>query len=163
MQPPLQHDGRFCQQGFHIEADRRHHSLPGRRAWPLVPGFVPRQLETVAIGIAEIERFAHAVVGAAVQFDFCLHQPTQGIRQSGSGGVKDGGMIEPGGARRRWDSSETFPGIESDEVVVSSCREECRLFVEALHELKTEDVAVKGDGALEVRSEERRVGKECRL
>ena len=56
---------------------------------PRFPGAVPIKLHAIFIRIAQIESFAHAVVGCAIERDFCFDQPPQGIRKQCAGRVED--------------------------------------------------------------------------
>src|SRR4051812_16286137 len=50
---------------FQIEASRIHLNAPFGRAWPLFPRTIPIEFHAVVIRIAQIKRFAHAVVRCA--------------------------------------------------------------------------------------------------
>ena len=65
-----------------------------RPAWrPKLFRSVPAQFHAVLVWIAQIEGFAHAVVGGAIQGDVGCHQAAQGIGQGASRWVQDGKVI----------------------------------------------------------------------
>ena len=62
---------------------------------------VPVQLDAVAVGVAQVERLAHAVVAGAVERDAGVDQPAQRVGERGAGGVEDREVVEAGRAGRR--------------------------------------------------------------
>src|SRR6185295_12209220 len=60
-----------CQseQALQVQTPSEHRQLTLGRARPLPVGTIPIQLDAVAIRVAQVERFADAVVGSAVQLD----------------------------------------------------------------------------------------------
>ena len=58
-----------CGKGIEIEPLGRHADRSVTRARPLVARQIAIELDAVAVGIAQVERFDHAVIGCAVQFD----------------------------------------------------------------------------------------------
>jgi hypothetical protein len=55
---------RLLKQRDQIERSGEHRKFAVCRAWPLLARPVPVELDAVVIGIAQIERFAYAVIGA---------------------------------------------------------------------------------------------------
>jgi len=116
----------------------------------LVFGFVPVELYAVVVGVVEVEGFADAVVGGAVEFDLGIDESAEGIAELRARGVEDGGVIEAGSAGRRRVSVEAFPGVEADVVVVSAGGDERGAVAEGLHELEAEDADIEVERALKV-------------
>jgi len=83
-------------------------------AWP-----IPIKLDPVVIGIAQIKRFAHAVIGGALERTVGGNHTPQRVGDRGAGRIEQGEMIQPGGARRRRIAAAAFPGIEPDMVVIT--------------------------------------------
>ena len=59
-----------CEQGVEIERARVHREITGCGSGPLIAWAVPVKLDTVLIGIAEVERLTYAVVGGSVEGNF---------------------------------------------------------------------------------------------
>jgi len=57
-------------------------------------------------------------------------------------------MVEPGGTRSRRRAAFAFPGVQSDVVVITACREERCVMPVALHQIKAEHATIEGDGAI---------------
>ena len=108
------------------------------------------KFNAVLVGIAEVEGFAYAMVGGAVEVDAGLQQATEGVGEFGAAGVEDGGVIEAGRAGGGWGPARAFPNIEADMMMVSAGGNESRLGSMALHKLKTENARVEGEGAVEI-------------
>ncbi len=60
---------------------------------PLFPRPVPVQLDSIAVGIAQINRFADAMIGRAFQAYAGLQHPVQRRGQCGAAGVQNRGMV----------------------------------------------------------------------
>ena len=65
--------------------DHRELSLP--RAWPFGFGAIPVELDAVAVGIAEVERLADAVVGGAFERNIRADEFGGGSRRRSSARV----------------------------------------------------------------------------
>lgn len=72
-----------------------HGQLAVRGARPLFLRFVPIEFHPVLVGIAQVQRFADAMVGRAVERDARRNQPPQRIGQCRAGRIENGGMIQP--------------------------------------------------------------------
>ena len=80
-----------------------HGKLTVGRPRPEFTGPVPVKLDAVVVGIAQIECFADAMIGGAVERNFGFDQPAQRVGELGARRIKDRQMIEAGRAvlRRR--------------------------------------------------------------
>ena len=74
---------RSSDQSLHVERPRIHREAAGSVFRPLTLRPVPVQFESVAVGIPQVERLAHSVVGRTVQRHTVLDQPSQRIGQVG--------------------------------------------------------------------------------
>ena len=133
-----------------IERVGEHGEVAVGVSGPLGFGAVPVEFDAVVVGVVEVESFADAVVGCAVQGDVGGEEATEHIGEGGAGGVEDGEVVEAGGSGRRRLAAERLPGVEADVVVVAAGGEEGRGVAEALRDLEAEDAVVEGEGAVEV-------------
>ena len=108
------------------------------------------EFDAVAIGIAEVESFANAVVRSTIERDFVFDEAEKGIGQRGAIRVENGDVIEAGGAVWRGFAATAFPGVEADVVMITAGGDKRGLGAVALGELETEDAAVEGEGALQI-------------
>lgn len=113
-------------------------------------GAVPVEFDSVLVGVAEVEGFAYAVVGGAIEGDVGFIKAVEGVCEVGSGGVEDGEVEEAGGVGWRRGSAEAFPGIQADVVVIAACGDEGRAGAVALGDVESEDAAVEGEGSFEI-------------
>ena len=150
--PPDHEDLRFPlpQQFLQIQPFREHRERSVRRARPFFLRPVAVELDTVLVGIAQIERLADAVIAGAVKLDAGLDHAIQRIRQRRAGGIENGGVKQPGGARRRRMAAFAFPGVEPDVVVIAAGRNERRAGAHPLHHLEAEHAAIEAQRAFEV-------------
>ena len=140
----------LTEQVVEIERTREHFHATGSRARPLFARAIPIQFDAVFVWIAEIERFAHAVVGRAVERDTRPDQALKRVSQLRAGWIENREMIESSGAWRRRRPAETLPRIQADMVMIPARRNECRPSAVTLGELETEDAAVESQGALQI-------------
>ena len=89
------------QQLMQIEPPREHRQLPFGRARPGLLRTIPIKLHAVVVGVPQVQRLADPVIGGAVQLDFRIDQPPQGVRERGAGGIKNRQVVKPRRARRR--------------------------------------------------------------
>jgi hypothetical protein len=142
--------GSFCEECVEIEMFGGHGELAFGVARPCGGIAIDVEFEAVVIGIAEVEGFADAVVGGAVERDFVFDEAAQGICEGGAIRVKNGDVVEARGAAWWGFAAASFPGVEADVMMVTTRRDEGGLGAVALGELETEDAAVEGEGALQV-------------
>src|SRR4051812_24723156 len=81
-----------AQQIVQIEWHREHRLFTVRSARPRFAGPVPVKLDAVLVGIAQINRFADAVIAGPLKGNVCRGQSSQGISQGGAGWVKNSEM-----------------------------------------------------------------------
>ena len=124
--------------------------VPVGGAGPVGFGAVPVELYAVEVGVVEVEGFADAVVGGAVEGDVGGEEAAEGVGQGCAGGVEDGQVVEAGGAGRGRLAAEGFPGVEAYVVVVAAGGEEGGGVAHALGDVEAEDAVVEGEGAVEV-------------
>jgi hypothetical protein len=104
----------------------------------------------VAVGVVQVERLAHPVVGGAVERDAGGEHAAQRVREGGAGRVEKCHVVESGGSGRRRTAPGAFPGVEPEVVMVTPGREKHRLGAEALRDLEAEHVAVEGKGTFQI-------------
>ena len=78
---------------------------------PFVSWTIPIELNAVVVRIAQVERFAHAVVAGALQWNLGDDQATQRISEEPSGRVKNCGMVKACRARGRGRTAKALPCI----------------------------------------------------
>ena len=127
----------------------------------MIAGAVPVEFDAVAVRVAEIEGFADAMVGGAIEGDVRGDEAAKCVGEGGASGIEDGEVVEAGGARWGWGAAEAFPGVEADVVVVAACGEKGGGVAEALRDLEAEDAVVEGKGAVEVGDAEVDVADAC--
>ena|SRR6516225_6172887 len=86
----------FLQHALQVEWLCEHVDFSVRLSWPLLLWPIPIQLDSVSIGIAQINGFAHSVVRGSFQLDAGGEDPPDRIRQQGSCRIKNCQMIEAG-------------------------------------------------------------------
>src|ERR1043165_607402 len=138
------------QKRFEIERSCVHREAAVCGPGPFGFGAVAVEFNSVVIGVAEVEGFADAVVGRAIEFDTRGPEPTKGVGQGRAGRIEDGVVVKTGSAGCGGLAAETLPRVEADVVVIATGGEEGRGVAEALRELEAEDVAIEADGAFEV-------------
>src|ERR1700688_3290601 len=141
---------RFAQQTVEVEPAGDHVELALGRARPklLRPGAI--ELDPVVVGGAQIERLAHAMVGAAVERNAGRNETAERIRKRGARGIEDREMIEPRAVGRRRRPAETLPGIERDVVMIAAGRDEGGAVAAPLRELEAEHAAIEFQRPLEI-------------
>src|SRR5713101_5561691 len=141
--------GRFTQQIVEIEPPRDHGERAVRRARPKLLRPVAIELDPVLVGVAQVERLAHAVVRGAVERNAGLDQAAERIRERGARRIEDREMIEPGGSGWRRRSAQTLPGVERDVMMIAAGRDEGGAAA-PLRELEAEHAAIELQRPLEI-------------
>jgi hypothetical protein len=90
------------------------------------------------------------MIGRAIQFDICFHEPAQRIGECGTRGIKNRGVIESGAAAGWRGATETFPRIQSNVMMVTSGGNKRGLRAVALDQFKPEHAHVEVERALQV-------------
>src|SRR4051812_39838228 len=129
---------------------RVHRELAFSIAGPLRLGTVTIKLDSVFVGIAKIERFAHAVIGCAVQLDTRLNDAAQRIAESGAGGIENRQVVQARGSWCGRPSTFALPSVEADVVVVTPSGDERCGVAHALHDLEPEHAAIEIESALKI-------------
>ena len=120
------------------------------RARPLLFGAIPVQFDAVAFRVAQIDGFAHAVVGRAFERNLRHEHSAKSFRERGARGIHDRGVVQTSGAARWERAAEAFPGVERDVVVIATRGEKHGSFPEPLGDLKPEDPGVELQRAVEI-------------
>ncbi len=149
------------EEGLEVKGAGVHGEVAGGVGRPLVAGAVPVELDTVEVGVVEVEGFADAVVGGTVEWTIGGNEAAEGVGQCGAGGVEDGEVIKAGGARCGRLAAQRFPGIEADVMVVAARGEESRGVTEALGEFEAKDAIVEGEGAVKIGNAKVNVADGC--
>ena len=77
------------------------HDIAGSVARPLRFRAIARELDAVAVGIAEVDRLAHAVVGDALKRDAGVEDAADGVCEIAARRIADGEMVKTGVVWRR--------------------------------------------------------------
>src|SRR5688572_17928839 len=89
----------FGEQPLQVEGSGDHGESVVRLARPGLFRPVPVELDAVPVGVAEVDRLAHAVIGSAVDAYAGVEDAAQRARERRSGRKADGEVVE---ARRAW-------------------------------------------------------------
>ncbi len=111
---------------------------------------IPVQLDAIAVGVAQIQRFTDTVIARAFERHAGLTEPSERIAERRAVRIPDRKVIQAGRAGRRRASALAFPGVETDVVVIAASAEKYRRLPHALGHFETEDAGVKRHGTLEV-------------
>src|SRR5438445_345100 len=71
---------RFLEESFEVERPRKHRQPAVGIMWPLFSRAIPIEFDSVSVWIAQIKRFAHAMIRGSFERDFRFRQAPQGIR-----------------------------------------------------------------------------------
>src|SRR3954453_4207442 len=80
---------RLLEQAVEVEPVREHGQLAVRRAGPKLLRLVPVEFTPALVGIAQVQRLAHAVVGGPIERKARRDQPPQRIGQRRSGRIQN--------------------------------------------------------------------------
>jgi len=151
----------FIQQSPYIQAMGVHGEVSLFVLWPLIPGSVPVQLDPIAIGIVQVQRFGNAMVAGAGERIFCIDEPLKRDGQVFSFGVKYRGVKEsrrlPGG---RW-LAFAIPCIEPYVMMIAAGRDKGGFRAIADHELESKQPAIKVHRSLQVADLEMYMSNPC--
>ena len=89
---------RRCRGGERVEIEPlgQHPERTVGGAGPLGAGPIPVELDPIAVGIAKIQRFAHAVVARPVKRDAGLTKAAKRLAERRAIRIPDGKMVEAG-------------------------------------------------------------------
>ena len=93
---------RLSKQRRQIERMGEHGEAAVGRERPLFLGPIPVKLHTVVVWIAQIDGFAHAMIGGAFKFDARREHATKRVGQERAGWIENCHVIQPGGAGCGW-------------------------------------------------------------
>ena len=82
------------------------------------------QLDSVAVGVGEVDRDGAAVVGGVVDGAAVVEQAAQSLAELAPVGLEEGHVVQPGVPRRRRRPARALPGVEPDVVVLIACGQE---------------------------------------
>src|SRR6476619_3791563 len=106
----------FREQTVEVEGAREHFKFAVSPPRPLLARAVPIKLDAVLIGIAQVKRFADAVIGRAIELHARTKQALERVGEFRARWVEDRHVIQTGCAARRRRASATFPSVEPDVV-----------------------------------------------
>ena len=129
---------------------REHCDAAIRRPRPRLPRAVPVEFDAVAIRVAQVERFADAVIGGAFEGYSRFDEPAQGVGQRRPRGVNYCNVVKAGCSRRRRRTTLAFPCIQPDVMVVAARRNKRRVASIALGQFKAQHTAIEPKSAFEV-------------
>jgi hypothetical protein len=98
---------------------REHRQTAVGTSRPLLVGFVPIKLDTVVVGVAEIDDLTDTVIRRSFERDASLRDSAQGVGQFSPCRVQDGDMVQAGRAGRWRLASGAFPSVQSDVMVIT--------------------------------------------
>ena len=90
------------------------------------------------------------MIARSIERDLRGEEPAKCVRELRAVRVKNREVEQASAIRRRRRTTEAFPGVEPDMMVITAGRNKRGLRSEALRQLETEDAAVKPERALEV-------------
>ena len=149
--------GWFFQQRIQIQRSRKHRQTSVPIVRPLLLGSIPIKFHAVPIGVAQIQRFAYAMIGLALQLDAGLDQAAKCVGQFGSRGIENRQVVQTRRTVRRWSAAGAFPCIKANVMVISACGKKCSLISKALSHVKPKDVAIKRQRSIQIRDLEMNV------
>ena len=123
-------------------------AVRGARPFAFRP--VAIQLDTVAVGIPQVDRLAHAVIRRAFERDAGIEDPTHRHGECRAVGKKDREVVQPrraGGRRRR---AVARPRVQADVVMVAAGRDKDSVAAVLGRDLKAQNVAIERQGAVEI-------------
>src|SRR5438309_5166332 len=117
--------------------------------WPLVLRPVPCQLEPIAVGVAQVERFVRAVVVDAVEGPTGFGQASQRVTEVGARRIEDRDVVQAGRAGGRGRPALRLPRVEAQVVVISTRGQEQRIG-HAKNHIEAKDADVEGVDPVDV-------------
>ena len=146
-------NGRFGCCAHRVEIERLGHHLERAigASWPVPLWAIPVELDTIPIGVAQIEGFAHAVVAGAFEWNACLIEPKQRRAERRAIRIPDRQVIQTGRSSCGWLAAAALPCVETDVMVVATGAEKRRAAPHPLGDVESEDPLVEGQRAIEIR------------
>ena len=140
----------FRKQAVEIEGMRKHVQCSIRSARPRIARPIPVKLDAVFVGIAQVKRFAHAVIRGAIEGNAGPLHAHQRIGQFRPRGIKNRGVKKPRASRWRRRTAQAFPRIQAEVMMIPASRNKRRASTEALRQLEAKDATIKCQRALQV-------------
>ena len=121
----------LSQQGLEIQrVCHRESDVSFGIARPFCLRAIARQLYAVAVGIGEVDRFAHAMIRHALDGHAGVDDATHRAPQIASRWITNREMIEPCMVERGGSSPPALPGIQANVMMIATRRDERRLVAE---------------------------------
>ena len=136
-----------------VEIERLGHHLERAIGAPRpVPLWtIPVELDTIPIGIAQIEGFADAVVAGAFEWNACLIEPKERLAERRAIRIPDREVIQTGRSSCGRLAAAALPCVETDVMVIAAGAEKRRAAPHPLGDVESEDPLVEGQRAIEIR------------
>src|SRR6266566_1246267 len=115
----LTHTPLHLQQRVQIERLRAHRQSTVGSARPFFMRAVAIKFDAVPIGIAQIKRFADAVIACAVKRNLRHVQAAQRVGQFGACRIQNGEMIKAGCSMRWRTSARALPSVQTDVMMIT--------------------------------------------
>jgi hypothetical protein len=133
----------LCQQTIDIEGFGEDLQLPIWKTRPLFPGTIPTELNAILVGITQVKRFTHPMIGGAIELDTGADHAPEGIAQVGTSRIKNGNMIKT--SRSRWwrGTLSAFPSIKTDVMMIAPGRNKSGFLAETGDEFEPKYPTVK--------------------
>ena len=116
----------LCEQPIEIERLGGHSQLTAD-ARPFVSRAIAIEFDAVAVGIAQVNRLAHAVVGSALDRDALIEQALERAREFAAIRIKNCKMIKPCPPVRRLGRAFPRPRVQADVMMIPARREKDRV------------------------------------
>ena len=100
---------RVTEKVVEVESPRVRRQLALGGPWPFGGRTVPVELDAVAVGVAQVERLADAMVGSALKRDARGAQTAESVGERGAGRVEDREVVEAGRSGRRRRAAAALP------------------------------------------------------
>src|SRR5438093_3259926 len=142
----------FEQQRVQIERSG-HRDVQGTvsAARPLIEWAIAGELHAVSVGVGEIDRFADAVIGDAVEPDAGFTQTFDSRCKAAAIGIADRQMVQARVPLSRRRAAAAEPCVQRDVMVIVAGREKRGAVVgQAQNEIEAENVLVERERAIEI-------------
>src|SRR5262245_29164736 len=112
---------------------------------------IPAEFDSVAVGVAQVTRFAYSVVRRALNGHAVIEQALERAGEIASSRVENREVIESRAPGQRLRRTLAGPGVERDVMMITTRREEDRALSIALRDTESQHVAIKLQRAFEIR------------
>src|SRR5436190_4427952 len=142
------------EQSREIEWPRVHLDASILAARPFVFRTIAVQLDAVAVRIPQVDPLANAMIGRAFELDAMLEDSTHRGRKGFTVRQEDREVVETRRALGWARGATARPGIQADVMVIAAGRQKDRFAPVVRGHLEAEDVAIEGEGAVEIADRE---------